>query len=198
MLIFDEVVTGFRLARGGAQEFYGVVPDLAAYGKIIGGGFPLAAVAGRADILDLSDTARRGTSRYVHLSGTLNGNPIAAEAGLATLHELAKPGIYERLQSAGRRLRSGIAAVANLHGVPMAVVGEGPLAAIHFTDRPIRNYRDVLSADRNLLARVNAGLLAAGVLAQLSTKFYVSAVHTDEDIDTCIEAFDTALREAGQ
>jgi glutamate-1-semialdehyde 2,1-aminomutase len=196
VLIFDEVVTGFRLARGGAQEFCGVVPDLAAYGKIIGGGFPLAAVAGRADILDLSDTARRGTSRYVHLSGTLNGNPVAAVAGLATLAELAKPGVYDRLHVVGQRLRTGLAAVAARRGVPLTVIGEGPLAAVHFTDGPVRNYRDVLGADKKLLARVNAGLLAAGVLAQLSTKLYVSAVHTDDDIDRCIDAFDTALQEA--
>jgi glutamate-1-semialdehyde 2,1-aminomutase len=196
LLIFDEVVTGFRVAYGGAQEFYGVVPDLAAYGKIIGGGFPLAAVAGSAAILDLADPAERGADRYVHLSGTLNGNPVAAVAGLATLHALAQPGVYDRLHAAGERLRAGLRAAAGRRGVPLMVIGEGPLAAVHFTDRPIRDYRDVLSADKKLLARVNALLLSAGVLAQLSTKLYISAVHSDADIDACIAAFDDAVAQA--
>jgi glutamate-1-semialdehyde 2,1-aminomutase len=196
LLIFDEVVTGFRVAYGGAQEFYGVVPDLAAYGKIIGGGFPLAAVAGSAAILDLVDPAERGADRYVHLSGTLNGNPVAAVAGLATLHALAQPGVYDRLHAAGERLRAGLRAAAGRRGVPLMVIGEGPLAAVHFTDRPIRDYRDVLSADKKLLARVNALLLSAGVLAQLSTKLYISAVHSDADIDACIAAFDDAVAQA--
>jgi glutamate-1-semialdehyde 2,1-aminomutase len=198
LLIFDEVVTGFRVAYGGAQEFYGVVPDLAAYGKIIGGGFPLAAVAGRAAILDLADPAERGADRYVHLSGTLNGNPVAAVAGLATLHALAQPGVYDRLHAAGARLRAGLHAAAARRGVPLTVIGEGPLAAVHFTDRPIHDYRDVLSADKKLLARVNASLLSAGVLAQLSTKLYISAVHSDADIDACITAFDDALAQAAR
>jgi glutamate-1-semialdehyde 2,1-aminomutase len=196
VLIFDEVVTGFRIAYGGAQEHYGVVPDLAAYGKIIGGGFPLAAVAGRAEILDLADPGQRGAERYVHLSGTLNGNPVAAVAGLATLHELRQPGVSERLHAVGERLRAGLSAAAARHGVPLQVIGEGPLAAVHFTDRSIRDYRDVLSADKKRLARVNAALLSGGVLAQLSTKFYVSAVHSDDDIDACVAAFDEALSKA--
>ena len=193
VLVFDEVVTGFRIAYGGAQEYYGVVPDLAAYGKIIGGGFPLAAVAGRAAILDLADPAQRGAARYVHLSGTLNGNPVAAVAGLATLRTLAQPGVYDRLHAVGERLRTGLGTAAARHGVPLQVIGEGPLAAVHFTDRPIRDYRDVLTADKKLLARVNASLLSTGVLAQLSTKLYISAVHSDDDIDACVAAFDEAL-----
>ena len=193
VLIFDEVVTGFRLAYGGAQAYYGVDPDLTAYGKIIGGGFPLAAVVGRAVILDRADTARRGEPGYVYLSGTLNGNPVAAAAGLATLRALAEPGVYERLHEAGRRLREGLLRAAERRGVAVAVVGEGPLAAIHFTDRAVRNYRDVLAADRGMLGHVNARLVANGVLAQLSTKLYLSVAHSDEDIDACIDAFDRAL-----
>jgi glutamate-1-semialdehyde 2,1-aminomutase len=193
VLVFDEVVTGFRLAYGGAQAYYGVEPDLTAYGKIVGGGFPLAAVAGRAAILDRADTARRGEPGYVHLGGTLNGNPVAATAGLATLRVLAEPGVYGRLHDAGRRLRSGLLRVAERRGVAVAVVGEGPLAAVHFTDRAVRDYRDVLAADRGLLGRVNERLIANGVLAQLSTKLYLSTAHSDEDIDACVDAFDRAL-----
>ena len=107
-LIFDEVVTGFRFAYGGAQEYYGVVPDLAAYGKIIGGGFPLAAVCGRREIMRAFDPRLEGTPDFVAQIGTLNGNPIAAVAGLATLAELRAPGVYQRLHRTGRTLRNGL------------------------------------------------------------------------------------------
>lgn len=196
LLIFDEVVTGFRLAYGGAQAFYGVTPDLATYGKIIGGGFPMSAIAGRADILGLSDTRKKGDPTYVHISGTLSGNPIAAVAGLATLAQLREPGAYERLAEVGERLRSGLAAAADAHKVPVQVVGEGPLAATHFTDRPIVSYRDVLTGNRDLMTSVNTGLVKRGVMVTLASKFYLSLAHTDDDIDTCVNAFDEALAEA--
>src|SRR5204863_6636453 len=100
LLIFDEVVTGFRLAWGGGQERYGVMPDLATYGKIIGGGYPMSAIAGRADILDQADPRRLGRPDYVFISGTLSGNPLGATAGPATLAELAQTSAYERLELA--------------------------------------------------------------------------------------------------
>jgi glutamate-1-semialdehyde 2,1-aminomutase len=195
LLIFDEVVTGFRLAWGGAQEFYGVTPDLAAYGKIIGGGYPLAAVAGPARVMDLTDTALKGRPNYVHFSGTLNGNPIASVAGLATLNELDQPGSYERLDELGTRLRRGLAEAAERRRIPLSVIGQGPLAALHFTDRQVTSYRDVLGADKQRLARANAGLVKRGILAQLSTKFYLSLAHSDDDVDRCVEAFDEVLGE---
>jgi glutamate-1-semialdehyde 2,1-aminomutase len=195
LLIFDEVVTGFRLAWGGAQEFYGVTPDLAAYGKIIGGGYPLAAVAGRADVMGLTDTALKGQPNYVHFSGTLNGNPIASIAGLATLNQLDEPGIYDRLHALGARLRAGLSDAAERRGVPLQVIGEGPLAAVHFVDRPVASYADVLRADKSRLTRANAGLVRRGILAQLSTKFYISLAHSEVDIETCIDAFADVLDE---
>src|SRR5437879_4666090 len=109
-LVFDEIVTGFRLAYGGAQEYYGVVPDLAAFGKVIGGGFALAAVCGPAEIMKHFDPALEGPAEYVAQAGTLKGNPVAAVAGPATLAELRKPGTYERLHRIGARLRHGPAA----------------------------------------------------------------------------------------
>src|SRR6266550_5323761 len=108
-LVFDEIVTGFRFAYGGAQEYYGVVPDLAAYGKVVGGGFPLAAVCGRREIMRAFDPQLEGTPDFVAQVGTLNGNPVAAVAGLATLAELRKPGAYARLHRTGRTLRDGLA-----------------------------------------------------------------------------------------
>ena len=109
LLIFDEVVTGFRLAYGGAQEYYGVVPDLAVYGKALTCGFSLAAIAGRADVMATADPARKGSLDYAALSGTLSGNALACAAGIAALGELRRPGVYERLHALGERLRSGIA-----------------------------------------------------------------------------------------
>src|SRR5216110_2283788 len=109
-LVFDEIVTGFRLAYGGAQKYYDVVPDVAAFGKVLAGGFPLAAVAGRADIMKHFDAALEGSPDYVWQAGTLNGNPIAAVAGLATLAELRKPGAYDKIFATGKRLKDGLAA----------------------------------------------------------------------------------------
>src|SRR5207245_634987 len=147
-LVFDEIVTGFRLAYGGAQAYYDVVPDVAAFGKVLAGGFPLAAVAGRAAIMHHVDAALEGSPDYVWQAGTLNGNPVAAVAGLATLAELRKPGTYERLFATGKRLRDGLAAAARKHGLPAQVSGEPPVFDIIFTDRPAVDYRATLTADR--------------------------------------------------
>ena len=145
-LIFDEVVTGFRFAYGGAQEYYGVVPDLAALGKIIGGGYPLAAVAGSAEMMScFSRPDARGVA--VAQVGTLNGNPIAAAAGLATLEILRRPGSYERLLAVGDRLRDQLQATLREHEVPGQVLGEGPVFHLVFTEQPVHTYRDMLSGN---------------------------------------------------
>src|SRR3989442_7395930 len=136
-LIFDEVVTGFRFAYGGAQEFYGVVPDLAAFGKIIGGGFPLAAVVGREEIMRHLAPEHERTGGQVQQAGTLNGNPIACAAGLATLAELRKPGTYERLFRTGNRIKSALQEAARAAGFPAQVAGDAPVFEIYFTDHAI-------------------------------------------------------------
>src|SRR5256714_675912 len=123
-LIFDEDVTGFRFAYGGAQEHYGVTPDLATFGKIIGGGFPLAAVAGRADIMQGFDPRVDGTGAFVSQSGTLNGNPVAAAAGLASLAELRKPGVYDRVRTIGGALLAGLRGLVQKHGVAAPGAGQ--------------------------------------------------------------------------
>jgi len=191
-LIFDEIVTGFRLAWGGAQEYYGVVPDLAAYGKVIAGGFPLAAVCGRAEIMAHFDPALEGTADYVWQAGTLNGNPIAATAGLATLAELRKPGAYERLHRMGTRLRDGLAAAARRHGVAARVTGEPPVFDILFTDREIVDYRATLTADRAKIRRFNEECLRRGVVKAVN-KIYVSLAHGDAEIDATLAVFDEVL-----
>ena len=196
VLIFDEVVTGFRLAYGGAQEYYGVVPDLAAYGKIIGGGYPLAAVAGKAELMELCDSSRSGSPEYVYLSGTLNGNPVGAAAGLATLAELRKPGRYERLHEAGERMRKRLATVFAERGIRAQAVGVGPLFRLVFTDRPIESYRDLLASDRQRATKVGVELLKRGFFVNPGDKVYISLAHSDDDLDSYVAAVAAILDEA--
>jgi len=191
-LVFDEIVTGFRFAYGGAQEFYGVVPDLACYGKVVAGGFPLACVAGPAAIMRHFDVALEGTPEYVWQAGTFNGNAIACAAGLATLAELRKPGTYERLFRTGTRLRDGLAAAVRKHGLAAQVSGEPPVFDILFTDRPIVDYRATLTADRGRIKRFNQELVKRGIVKAVN-KIYVSLAHTEADVDETLGIFDQVL-----
>jgi glutamate-1-semialdehyde 2,1-aminomutase len=191
-LVFDEIVTGFRFAYGGAQEYYGVVPDLAALGKVVAGGFPLGVVAGPAEIMRHFDPALEGTPDYVVQAGTLNGNPIAAVAGLATLRELRKPGAYHRLFALGTRLRDGLAAAVQKRGIAAQVSGEPPVFDILFTDRPIVDYRATLTADRDRIASFNRECVRHGLVKAVN-KIYVSLAHSDADIDEALSIFDKVL-----
>jgi glutamate-1-semialdehyde 2,1-aminomutase len=192
VLIYDEVVTGFRLAPGGAQERYGVVPDLAALGKVLGGGYALAAIAGRRDIMELVDHERRGRSDYAFLSGTLNGNPLAAAAGNATLDVLSEPGAYERLDAAGQRFRAGLAAACADAGLTAHVLGVGPLFQVVVAEeRPI-DYRGMKAGDAALMRRVGARVYEAGLFMS-GDKGYISLVHSDEELDHAVELFADAL-----
>ena len=145
-LIFDEVVTSFRFAYGGAQEYYGVTPDLAAIGKIVGGGYPLAAVVGKADMMSTFVQPNKDGVAIGQV-GTLNGNPIAAAAGLATLTVLRQPGTYQRLHELGQQLRAILQATLREHRVAGQVLGDGPLYHVVFTPQPIHHYRDTLTGD---------------------------------------------------
>jgi glutamate-1-semialdehyde 2,1-aminomutase len=191
-LIFDEIVTGFRFAYGGAQEYYGVTPDLAALGKIVGGGFPLAAVAGRDDIMRHFDKANMPSEQATPQSGTLNGNPVAATAGLATLDVLRRPGTYERLFASGRRLKAGLEKVLTDARVPAVVLGEAPLFDVVFANGPITDYRGMLKGDAARLKRFNQLCLEHGVLKG-DNKIYVSLAHDERDIDEALGAFAAAL-----
>jgi glutamate-1-semialdehyde 2,1-aminomutase len=194
-LVWDEIVTGFRFAYGGAQEYYGVVPDVAALGKVVGGGFPLAAVVGRRDIMRHLAPDLDGTPEFVAQAGTLNGNPIAAAAGLATLAELRKPGTYQRLFATGARVKEGLERAAARAGLAARVAGEAPVFEIYFTDQPITDYRATLAADRALHATFTEELLRRGVV-KAAQKFYVSLAHGDEDIERTLDAFAAALQAA--
>ncbi|MCC7427471.1 MAG: aminotransferase class III-fold pyridoxal phosphate-dependent enzyme [Alphaproteobacteria bacterium] len=196
-LIFDEVVTGFRFAYGGAQDYYGVVPDLCSLGKIIGGGFPLAAVAGRADIMAHFDKALVGDDGFLMQIGTLSGNPVAAAAGLATLEVLRRPGAYEGVFATGRALMEGIAEQIRKAGLPAQVVGEPVLFDVIYTNTPVQNYRDTLRADANLQKHFNQHLRANGVLKGES-KFYMSLAHTEADVAHTLKAFAAAIEALAQ
>ena len=191
-LIFDEVVTGFRFAYGGAQEYYGVTPDLATYGKIIGGGFPLAAVVGREAIMRGFDPRLDGSGDYVSQVGTLNGNPIAAVAGLASLAELRKPGVYDRVRAIGGALKAGLAGLVKTTGVVAQVVGEPSVFDIVFTDRPVVDYRATLTGDSAKLRRFNEVCLQRGVLKG-GSKIYVSIAHDEADVERTLGVFKDAL-----
>ena len=191
-LIFDEIVTGFRFAYGGAQEYYGVVPDLACYGKVVAGGFPLGAVAGPERIMRHFDPSLEGTPDFVVQQGTLNGNPIAAVAGLATLAELRKPGTYERLHRMGTRVRDGLAASARKHGVVAQISGEAPVFDVLFTDRPVTDYRATLTADGARIRRFNEECLRRGLVKAVN-KVYVSLAHTDADVEETLQIFDGVM-----
>ncbi len=188
LLVFDEVVTGFRLAYGGAQEYYGVVPDLAAFGKAMGGGYPIAAVCGKAEILDLCTESRMGEERYIWFASTLAGNPVSAAASLATLKELRGPGVFERLHGLGRKLRDGFEETLRELGILGQVLGEGPLCQVLFTDEPVRDYRTAFRADKEKGRRFALELFRKGIfLNPMGTKLYLSLAHTDEDIEKMLE-----------
>jgi glutamate-1-semialdehyde 2,1-aminomutase len=193
-LIFDEVVTGFRFAYGGAQEYYGVTPDLCTLGKIVGGGFALAAIAGRADIMAHFDRITMNDEDFIFQVGTLSGNPVASVAGLATLDVLKQPGTYDKVFATGRELMGALQGLLNSAGFKAQVIGEPPLFDILFTDQPIKDYRDTLKADTAILKRFNQLLRARGIMKGES-KYYVSLAHTRADIDHTIGAWTDALKE---
>ena len=200
LLVFDEIVTGFRIAWGGAQEKYGVLPDLACYGKAVSGGFPLAAIAGSAEVLSVLDARRRARAEVVWATNTLNGNPVCAAAGCAALDVLAQPGIYDRLHRIGSRLRTGIVDSGTRHGFALQAPGEDSVFGVRFTDRkPLRTWMDLTTANKDLGLRWALELLKRGLLVNPNEKFYISIAHTDADVDetlAIVEQAFGALRES--
>jgi glutamate-1-semialdehyde 2,1-aminomutase len=195
VLVFDEIVTGFRLAWGGAQERYGVVPDLACFGKVIGGGYALSAVVGRKDLLQLADPQQKGRGRYCFLSGTLTGNPVACAAGLATLGVLQQAGVYDRLHALGQRLARGLRQAGTEAGVPLQVLGDGPVLQVFFTEQqPLRTHRDLLRADKKRAVAFGYELVRRGVYCTPGGKLYLSLAHTDADLDRTAEIAAQALK----
>jgi len=194
VLIFDEIVTGFRIAWGGAQEAYGVVPDLACYGKAVSGGFPLAAIAGKADVMAVLDARSRPRAEVVWATNTLNGNPVCAAAGCAALDVLRTPGTYDRLARIGARLREGIVASGTRHGFAVQAPGEDAVFGVRFTDRrPLRTWMDLTTANRDLGYRWALELLKRGLLVNPNEKIYISIAHTDDDVTHTLAIVDEAF-----
>jgi glutamate-1-semialdehyde 2,1-aminomutase len=195
LLVFDEVMTGFRVAWGGAQEVFGIRPDLSTFGKVIGGGLPTGAFGGRRDLM-----ARVAPAGPVYQAGTLSGNPLAVAAGRAALAELSADGgaAYRRLEESGARLAAGLAEAAARHGVPLQVPRQGSMLGLFFSDRPVRRLADVDASDRALFARVFHRLLAHGVHLPPSPyeALFLSTAHGEAEVAQVVEAFDRALGEA--
>jgi glutamate-1-semialdehyde 2,1-aminomutase len=185
VLIFDEVITGFRVSLGGAQQRYDVTPDLTTLGKIIGGGFPVGAFGGRADIME-----RLAPVGPVYQAGTLSGNPIAMVAGLALIDQLRKPGVYAELERKGARFSSGLCRAAERAGVEVCCTRVGSMSCMFFTDADVHDWETAATSDVDMYARYFRGMLERGFTlapSQFEAAF-VSLAHTDEDIDAAVAA----------
>ncbi len=196
LLIFDEVVTGFRLALGGAQEYYGVVPDLAAYGKALGGGYPIGAFGGNADVMEVVSEQRYGQADYVWSASTTGGNPVSSAAANAALDLFEEENRYSSLHSLGRFFRSGMDQVLQDSGFESQILGDGPLGQIAFRSSPIRNHQDWLESDRDLGRQLMLSLFAKGLfLNPMGTKLYLSIAHTEENLKEFFEVLGDALKD---
>ncbi len=190
LLIFDEVITGFRLAPGGAQEYYGVEADLVAYGKIIGGGMPVGAYGGRRELME--QVAPCGG---VYQAGTLSGNPIAMAAGLAQL-SLLEPALYQRLEELGRRLEEGLLEIVRRRSLGVTIHRAGSLACVFFREGPVRSYRDALGSDVKAFAGWFRRMLEQGIYLAPSQfeAIFLSGAHSEKDVDRFLEAADRAFQ----
>jgi glutamate-1-semialdehyde 2,1-aminomutase len=197
LLIFDEVMTGFRVAWGGAQNPLDIRPDLTTLGKVIGGGLPLAAYAGPRELM-----SRIAPAGPVYQAGTLSGNPLAVAAGRAALAELGKddPCPYETLERAGAHLQEGIEEAGRRHGIPCRVERRGSMLGLFFTSGPVRRLEDVHATDRQRFSRVFHRLLGRGVHLPPSPyeAMFLSTAHGDAEIAATLEAFDAAFAEEAQ
>ena len=193
LLIFDEIVTGFRLAYGGAQERYGVTPDICTLGKIIGGGFPLAALGASREIMKHFDKAVVGGDKWLMQLGTLSGNPVASVAGLKTMEILRRPGQYEALQKTGKRLQDMQSEKLHKAGIAHQIVGDETLFDVLFTQNSCTDYRSTKHAEAERAGLYNLTLRQNGILKSPS-KLYPSLAITDADLDQTDEAVTAAVK----
>jgi len=192
LLVFDEVMSGFRVAIGGAQARYGVEPDLTVLGKVIGGGLPVGAYGGRADLMD-----QVSPSGPIYQAGTLSGNPLATAAGLATLERLTEPGLFDGICRRTRRLVDGLAEAASRHGIALTTAAAGTMGGFFFHPGPVRNYREATGADTDRYGRFFWSMLRQGVYFAPSQfeALFLSAAHGDAEIDQTLTAADRAMAE---
>lgn len=190
LLIFDEVMTGFRVSLGGAQERFGITPDLSCFGKIIGGGLPVGAFGGRAEVMDV--LAPDGP---VYQAGTLSGNPLAMAAGLAALEELKKGAVHAQLEDKGAKLEAGLNAAAEKAGIPVITQRAGSMSCLFFAEQPVHNLAEAMQADRERFKKYFHGMLAEGVYLAPSAfeAAFLSVAHTDADIDATIAAAEKVM-----
>jgi glutamate-1-semialdehyde 2,1-aminomutase len=191
LLIFDEVMTGFRLAPGGAQERFGISPDLTCFGKVIGGGLPVGAFGGRAEIMDF--LAPLGP---VYQAGTLSGNPIAMAAGIAALEELAAGNAYATLEQLGATLETGMKNAAQSAGVPVQFNRYGSMFCAYFTAEPVHNLADAMKSDRDRFKKYFHGMLQQGIYlapSQFEAGF-LSTAHTEADILKTVQAASNVMK----
>jgi glutamate-1-semialdehyde 2,1-aminomutase len=193
LLIFDEIVTGFRLAYGGAQERYGVTPDICTLGKIIGGGFPLAALGASAEIMQHFDKSMVGGDKWLMQLGTLSGNPVAAAAGLKTMEVLRRAGSYERLREIGKTLQTLQSDALSKAGIAHQICGDETLFDIYFTERPCRDYRSAQHDDPDRNAIYNATLRKHGVFKSPG-KLYPSLAISEADLEQTQRAVEKAVQ----
>jgi glutamate-1-semialdehyde 2,1-aminomutase len=186
VLVFDEVITGFRIGVGGAVTRYGVTPDLVVLAKAIAGGYPLAAIAGRADIID------RTTNGIVH-AGTYNGNPVVLAAGGATLDALAEPGVYDDFERRGKALADGMRDALARHGVPGTVHHVGPVVQCMAGVDPSYSFDDFMASDQEFYDRLSVQMLRRGLFTLPGGRWYISTAHTDADISETVTVIDEAL-----
>ena len=190
LLIFDEVMTGFRVSLGGAQGRFGITPDLSCFGKIIGGGLPVGAFGGRAEIMDV--LAPDGP---VYQAGTLSGNPLAMAAGIAALRELQSGAVHEQLEVLGARLEAGLNAAAQKAGIAVVTQRAGSMSCLFFAEKPVHNLDDAMQADRERFKKYFHGMLAEGVYLAPSAfeAAFLSAAHTEDDVDATIAAAEKVM-----
>jgi glutamate-1-semialdehyde 2,1-aminomutase len=192
LLIFDEVMTGFRLSRGGAQQIFGITPDLTCLGKIIGGGLPVGAFGGRGEIMDYLSPLGP-----VYQAGTLSGNPLAMAAGIAALEELKNPEYYTRLEELGQQLETGMCAASKSAKISVEFKRIGSMFCSYFIDQPVYNLADALRSDRTRFAKYFHGLLSEGIYlapSQFEAGF-LSTAHTADDIEATIRAATKVMKE---
>jgi glutamate-1-semialdehyde 2,1-aminomutase len=191
LLIFDEVMTGFRVAHGGAQALYRVKPDLTCLGKVVGGGFPAAAYGGRRDFMQ-----RVAPAGDVYQAGTLSGNPVAMAAGLETLERLANPGVYERLGKTSRSLAAGLAEIASRRGIELTTAAVGGMFGFFFHPGPVRSFEEAKKSQLSRFRRFFGAMLERGIYLAPSAfeAGFVSLAHRPADIAETLEAADGAMK----